>query len=75
MDDGSAVILSVAKFYTPDGKSIQDNGVTPENVVIDPDAGGDPEEEDAAPAPTAAAKKPGEDVILKKAIEVAATRG
>jgi len=29
MDDGSAIILSVAKYYTPDGKSIQDNGVTP----------------------------------------------
>ncbi len=77
MEDGGAVILSVAKFYSPDGKSIQDNGVTPENVVIDPDAGaGDPEEDDATPAPsTPAAKKPGDDVILKKAIEVAKARG
>lgn len=74
MDDGSAVILSVAKFYTPDGKSIQDNGVTPENAVIDPDLGtGDPEEEDTTPT-TAPAKKPGDDVILKKAIEIAGTR-
>ncbi len=31
MDDGSAIILSIAKFYSPDGKSIQDNGVTPED--------------------------------------------
>ena len=29
LDDGSAVILSVAKYYSPSGKSIQDNGVTP----------------------------------------------
>ena len=72
MDDGGAVILSVAKFYSPDGKSIQDNGVTPETMIIDPDAGnGDPEEEDATPEP---AHKPGEDVILNKAIEVAKAR-
>ena len=73
MEDGSAVILSVAKYYGPDGKSIQDNGVTPETVVIDPDAGsGDPEEDDATPAP--AAKKSSDDVILNKAIEVAKAR-
>ncbi len=76
MDDGGAVILSVAKYYTPDGKSIQDNGVTPETVVIDPDAGsGDPEEDDSTPEPTAAAKKPSGDVILEKAVEVAKARG
>lgn len=27
--DGSALLLSVAKYYGPDGKAIQDNGVTP----------------------------------------------
>src|SRR6185437_5621167 len=27
MDDGSAIILSIAKYYSPAGKSIQDNGV------------------------------------------------
>ena len=32
MDDGGAIILSVAKYYGPDGKSLQDNGVLPENV-------------------------------------------
>lgn len=74
MDDGSAVILSVAKFYTPDGKSIQDNGVTPETAVLDPDLGtGDPEEEDATPTP-ATQKKASDDVMLKKAIEVVGTR-
>jgi carboxyl-terminal processing protease len=75
MDDGGAVILSVAKYYSPDGKSIQDNGVTPESVVIDPDAGGgDPEEDDATPEPSVT-KKASEDVILNKAIEVAKARG
>ena len=76
MDDGSAVILSVAKFYTPDGKSIQDNGVTPETAVLDPDLGAvDPEEDEATATPTPATpKKPTEDVILKKAIEVLGSR-
>lgn len=72
MDDGGAVILSVAKFYSPDGKALQPNGVTPETIVIDPDAGGDPEE-DAAPEPTAP-HKAGDDVILNKAIEIAKAR-
>jgi len=31
--DGSALILSVAKYYTPKGKVIQDTGITP-NVII-----------------------------------------
>lgn len=30
--DGSALLLSVAKYYGPNGKSIQDNGVTPDVV-------------------------------------------
>ena len=38
LDDGSALLLSVAKYYGSDGKAIQDNGVTPS--VVEP-AGGD----------------------------------
>jgi carboxyl-terminal processing protease len=67
MDDGSAVILSVAKFYSPSGKAIQDTGVTPsvpvvetEQAAVDDDGnpiGGEPQ-------------KPKEDLLLKKAIEV-----
>ncbi len=84
MDDGSAIILSVAKYYTPDGKSIQDNGVTPANIVIEPDANATGDvDDDSEPAPqatpTPADKKPGdknssEDVILQKAIQLAQTR-
>src|SRR5262252_3985072 len=29
MEDGGAIILSVAKYYSPEGKAIQDTGVTP----------------------------------------------
>jgi carboxyl-terminal processing protease len=68
MDDGSAVILSVAKYYSPNGKAIQDTGVTPsvpvqeiEPVVLDDD--GNPQ--------TVEPQQPtSEDQLLKKAIEV-----
>ncbi len=33
--DGSALILSVAKYYTPNGKAIQDDAITPNIVVAD----------------------------------------
>ena len=34
LDDGAALILSVAKYYTPVGKQIQETGVTPNVVVL-----------------------------------------
>jgi carboxyl-terminal processing protease len=72
MEDGSAVILSVAKYYSPDGKSIQDNGLTPDEQVVDTDqAIGDPDDDTTVDQNPNATKKPTEDVILKKAIEVA----
>jgi carboxyl-terminal processing protease len=69
MDDGAAVILSVAKYYSPSGKAIQDTGVTPLVPVIDQQTAptGDEDED----APKGEPKKPAEDEILKKAIEVA----
>jgi carboxyl-terminal processing protease len=69
MDDGSAVILSVAKYYSPSGKAIQDTGVTPsvpvqetEPVVVDDD--GNPQAAEPPQQPS------GEDLLLKKAVEV-----
>ena len=38
MDDGGAIILSVAKYYSPSGKAIQDVGVTPQTLLAEPDA-------------------------------------
>ena len=68
MDDGSAVILSVAKFYSPNGKAIQDTGITPsvavqetEPVVLD---------DDGNPQNIEPQQQPNEDLLLKKAIEV-----
>jgi len=78
MDDGSAIILSIAKYYSPDGKSIQDNGVTPENIVIEPELGAEGVDDDAEPvqaAPAAGDKKPADDVILQKAIQLAQAQG
>ncbi len=69
MDDGSAVILSVAKFYGPDGKAIQDTGVTPTEQVAEPDAQADVDE-DGEPVASADEAKSNEDVLLKKAVEV-----
>jgi carboxyl-terminal processing protease len=37
MPDGSALILTVAKYYTPGGKAIQDTAITPNIMVADAD--------------------------------------
>jgi carboxyl-terminal processing protease len=68
MDDGSAVILSVAKYYSPSGKAIQDTGVTPSVPVqeVEPVALDD----DGNPLTTEPQVQTNDDVLLKKAIEV-----
>jgi len=71
LEDGSAVILSVAKYYTPAGKAIQDNGVTPSVPQAEVEApSGDDDDPDApdAPAVKPGDGKPTEDQILKKAL-------
>ena len=50
MPDGAALILSVAKYYSPSGKAIQDTAITPNILVAD--ANDDfiaPDEDDSAP--------------------------
>jgi len=71
VQDGSALILSVAKYYSPSGKSIQDVAVTPNILVADKDDALDTleDEDDAAPPPPSA-RPPQEDEQLKRAIEV-----
>ncbi len=73
MDDGGAIILSVAKYYTPiSGKAIQDNGVMPTVQVAEAEPPTvEPDEQEAQPEAEPPAAKPGEDPILKKALEVA----
>ena len=72
--DGGAVILSVAKYYAPDGKAIQDNGVTPTVQQLDTTAvngGGGDGDADGVPdtLPDDNAAKPGTDELLNKAIQ------
>jgi carboxyl-terminal processing protease len=72
--DGSALILSVAKYYTPKGKAIQDTGITPNvviaaadeaaNTIVDDEDGGTPDE----PQPQKPQQK--EDDQLHRALEV-----
>jgi carboxyl-terminal processing protease len=68
MDDGSAVILSVAKYYSPSGKAIQDTGVTPSVPVAEVEAVA--LDDDGNPTTVETPQQPGEDVLLKKVIEV-----
>ena len=73
INDGSAVILSVAKYYSPGGKAIQDAAVTPNIVVVDV-ADVVPETDDDNPNdPKPEAKKPANeknDEQLQRAIAV-----
>ncbi len=78
MRDNSALILSVAKYYSPSGKAIQDAAVTPNVLVADTteDDGGLPEEEQPpAPAEKKDVKPKNQtDDQLNKALEVLKNR-
>ena len=72
LPDGGALILSIAKYYSPGGKAIQDSAVTPNIVVADAGDEGPVPDEDENAAPSDADKKavPDHDDQLQKAIEV-----
>ena len=76
LPDGGALILSVAKYYSPSGKAIQDTAITPNVVVADSlDDGISPDDEDNAAAPDKEEKaKPAVDDQLNKAVEVLKSR-
>ena len=73
MEDGAALILSVAKYYTPKGNVIQDTGINPtvrvassDDVAIITD-----DDDNTVTNPDQPEKeKPKEDDQLKKAIDV-----
>jgi len=76
LPDGSALILSVAKYYSPSGKAIQDTAVTP-NVLVadtDDDAVTPEEDQDNTAQPEENKPKPQQDEQLRKAIEVLKNR-
>src|SRR6202158_5489009 len=72
LPDGSALILSVAKYYSPGGKAIQDTAVTPSIVIADSedDAALPDDEDNAAPADEDKKQPPQQDEQLHKAIQV-----
>ena len=73
--DGSALILSVAKYYTPGGKAIQDSAVTPNILVATEDENILPDDEDdGGDRPAAEKKQSKEDEQLKRAVEVLKSR-
>jgi len=76
MPDGAALILSIAKYYTPKGKAIQDAAVTPNIIVADSndDAGLPDEDQQAAPDDQNQKPKNQTDDQLKKALEVLKNR-
>ncbi len=77
MQDGSALILSVAKYYTPGGKAIQDNSITPNVLVADADDdGAAPDDDQESATPDDNVKKPPvqQDEQLQKAIQVLKSR-
>ena len=77
MADGSALILSVAKYYSPSGKAIQDTAVTPNVLIADTDddaALPDDDQESAAPADEGKKPVPQQDEQLQKAVQVLKSR-
>jgi len=78
LDDGAGLILTVANYYNPGGKSILEEGVTPTEIVRStPEDDSDGADEDTAPTPEAQ-KEPGlgprplspEDPIFHRALDL-----
>ena len=68
MEDGSALVISVAKFYTPSGKAIQDTGVEPDvEVAVERELVPFPK---PGEAPEIQAPNPSGDALLNRAIEL-----
>ncbi|MDP9160230.1 MAG: S41 family peptidase [Acidobacteriota bacterium] len=72
LPDGSALILSIAKYYSPSGKAIQDTAVTPNIIVadVDPDAAVPDENENALPSDEPKKTAPQQDEQMNKAVEI-----
>lgn len=73
--DGSALILSVAKYYTSNGKVIQDTGITPNiPVASNDDIVAISDDDDSNPTEEPQKAQPKEDEQLRRAIEVLKTK-
>jgi carboxyl-terminal processing protease len=76
LPDGGALILSIAKYSSPQGKAIQDTAVTPNIAVADvaDDVAVPDEDENAVPADVEKKSPPEKDEQLQKAIEILKNR-
>lgn len=73
--DGSAIILSIAKYYSPDGKAIQDAAVTPNIVVADQDDSDNAADDDTETTqPETKPAAPKVDLQLQRAVAVLKTK-
>jgi carboxyl-terminal processing protease len=78
LDDGAALVLTVANYYNADGKSILDEGVTPTDIVHaaaslnDDDDGADVAETPGAQKEQPSGPRPlsQDDPVLRKALEL-----
>ncbi len=75
LPDGSALILSIAKYYTPNGKAIQDTAVTPNILVADQDEDALlPDDTELETNPAEEHKSNKDDEQLHRAVEVLKTK-
>ena len=74
LPDGGALILSIAKYYSPSGKAIQDVAVTPNVLVADQADNFAPDDEDQTEPPDETQPKKTTDDQLNKALEVLKSR-
>ncbi len=71
LPDGAALILSIAKYESPSGKKLEDDGVTPGLLVASASAADDgDEDEDATPAPAVAGTVPAPVAAPKPSVTV-----
>jgi carboxyl-terminal processing protease len=80
MDDGGALILSVGKYYSPNGKAIQDNGVTPSTLMTGQEAQAELDENGEPLPQTDEPQQPGQkkvedDPVVKRALEKLGVKG
>ncbi len=74
-DNSGALILSIAKYYSPGGKAIQDAAVTPNVMIADTDDDAGLPDEDQSTTPDKPAKpKNTQDEQLNKALQVLKNR-
>ena len=82
LDDGSALLLTVARYASPSGKVFISDGVTPNIEVKRPDLAEVNEEENqpstpesgAVAPPVVVAPKAADDIMLKRAVETIRTK-